>query len=296
MPIAGNITTKTVTGNYVDYAGNAIAGQLIFTVNERLRNAVANQILIPSSKYVTLDGTGSFSTTLITTNDPDFHDDFTYEVEEAFANGKTYTITLTEASPATQDISDLRPEDSGYELFFTPIAAGQWSQLVSLVDVEETYWGQSPNRVGRTVQDYDYLHAIYNSYAALAADNADYGALTVAPLRITVAELQALLDRLTALIAYNHAENATTLPATLKYLPAKYQTNAGLAAAFASYSQLQAIAQIALTGPEVGIIVNDSRRALGQLGTGSITHAAIAELDTRLDNYQFINDLMLMGV
>ena len=295
MPIAGNITTKTVTGEFVDYLGNPIAGQIIFTINDRLRNAVANQILIPSSKYVTLDNAGLFSVTLIATNDADFNDDFTYTVEEAFPFGKTYTITLTEASAGTQDISDLRPEDAGFAVFFTPIAAGQFNQLVSLLTVEETYWGSSPNRVARTNQSYEYLHAIYNSYSALSAANATYLALTSSPVKISTAELQSLLNRINALIAYTHAENAMTLSPVLKYLPSKYQTYAGLTSAFATYATLQAITEIPLTGSEVGIIVNDSRRALGQLLTGSITHVAISELDSRLDTYDHVSDLMLIG-
>lgn len=111
MAFAGNVTLVTVTGNYVDFQGNAIAGQVIFYVPKTLRNALADQILVPSSYAATLDANGSLSVVLPATDDLDFHETFEYRVTESFPGGRTYSIVLPSSSTAW-DLSDLAPVPS----------------------------------------------------------------------------------------------------------------------------------------------------------------------------------------
>jgi len=42
MTIDASVTQVTVTGNYVDYEGNAIAGQVQFRLGDMLRNSLAD--------------------------------------------------------------------------------------------------------------------------------------------------------------------------------------------------------------------------------------------------------------
>jgi hypothetical protein len=76
MAIPVNITTKTVTGKFVDLAtGNASVGSVTFTPSFAssvwLLDPAATTTIVPSPVTIQLDGTGAFSTTLMCTNDPD---------------------------------------------------------------------------------------------------------------------------------------------------------------------------------------------------------------------------------
>lgn len=106
MAIANNVTLTTVEGTFVDFRGQPIAGQVKFTLDAVLRNAIADQIIIPSTITVTLDATGSFSVQLPVTDDPDIAPQgFKYSLEESFAGGRTYDIGFSlndvTAVPAT---------------------------------------------------------------------------------------------------------------------------------------------------------------------------------------------------
>jgi hypothetical protein len=296
MPLPINITQKTITGEFVDYEGNPIEGQVKFTVNSRLRDALTDQILIPSVKTVTIDSTGHISTTLMVTDDPDFHLPFQYVVEESFTNGKTYNITIPTAGAATFDLSDLRPEDTSFETFFTPIAAGQWGVLEADVTAEEVYW-DAPNETAATTTSYRLLYAHYLTYDALAADHATYGALDgTPPLFWTNTEVTGAVNRVNAIIAYNNVFNQMTVPAEYPYLPAKYNSYTALAAAYATYAAVDATTSISLTANEVGSLMTDIRRALG-LTSGAITNQTLAELPTYIEEAdERLSPLLLMGV
>lgn len=186
MPIAGNITLKTVTGTYVDYQGTAIAGQMKFTMNSRLRNAIADQIVVPSTVTLTLDSNGSFSTTLPATNDPEFSETFTYTVEEAFAGGRTYNITLPESGAATLDMTDLAPTGTFPE-YFSYVSASTWTVLDADVQTLDL-------AVDQTNGGFNYFNPAYEqvktkTYSYINSTFADYAALTAGPLVISAADL-----------------------------------------------------------------------------------------------------------
>jgi hypothetical protein len=94
MPLASNVALTTITGQFVDYEGNAIAGQIKFTMSKVLRNSIADQIVVPSTATATLDGSGGFTVTLPATDDPELSEIFTYAVEESFVGGRSYNISL----------------------------------------------------------------------------------------------------------------------------------------------------------------------------------------------------------
>ena len=95
MAIAPNVALSRVTGQYVDFEGNAIAGQVKFTLDELQRNTFADQILVPSTASLTLDANGEFQVDLPSTAETALTPSgFTYAVEESFSNGASYTISL----------------------------------------------------------------------------------------------------------------------------------------------------------------------------------------------------------
>jgi hypothetical protein len=95
MAFAQNVTLAKVIGQYVDFEGNAIAGQITFTLDATQRNLAADQIVVPSTVSATIDTDGRFEVELPATDDTDLTPGgFTYEVEEVFTGGLSYTISL----------------------------------------------------------------------------------------------------------------------------------------------------------------------------------------------------------
>jgi hypothetical protein len=111
MPLPVNLTTITVTGTYLDIAGNPIAGQVKFTPRAVLKNVTSNIILINSTITVTLDANGAFSQALVATDDTDAAPlNFTYRVEEAFVGGRTFDMLLPSSTVGgTIDLADTAP-------------------------------------------------------------------------------------------------------------------------------------------------------------------------------------------
>jgi hypothetical protein len=139
VSLPANLTTITVTGTYIDIAGNPIAGQVKFTPRAVLKNVTSNIILINSTITVTLNAQGAFSQALVATDDTDAAPiNFTYRVEEAFIGGRTYDILLPSATVGgTIDLADVSPaaENDGTSTLFVTVA--EYDALEARVDVVE---------------------------------------------------------------------------------------------------------------------------------------------------------------
>lgn len=192
MALAVNVSLVTVTGEYVDYQGNPIAGQILFRVPSVLRNAAADQILIPSTLYVDLDANGQFSATLPATDDVDFHESFLYTITEGFSGGRTWQTALP-ASPSTVDISDLVPPYTGAT--FVSLASGaMYVALESRVTAQEALIDATPPDTGVILTlEYGSLLVGYTDYADVAASVADYDALAGDAILATSAAISAFL-------------------------------------------------------------------------------------------------------
>jgi hypothetical protein len=139
VPLTPNLSTVTLGGQYVDVAGNPIAGQVKFTPRAVLVDGVADQIIMPRTVTVDLDATGTFTVVLPATNDASLSPvNFTYRVEEAFTGGRTYDIQLA-ASPANQNLADKVPVvlSTGDEVS-TYVLLAVFNALVVRVDTIET--------------------------------------------------------------------------------------------------------------------------------------------------------------
>lgn len=135
MALPGNVSQRTVTGTYVDFEGNPIAGQVRFTLPSTLTDAGANTFIVKSSETATLDNTGSFSIQIPVTNDVDLTPyDYEYTVQELFPNGRTYTISLPAGSPI--DISDLAPSQT-FTQYYSLANSFLWNLVEDRFDIQE---------------------------------------------------------------------------------------------------------------------------------------------------------------
>lgn len=109
MPLPSNLGTCIVGGQYVDFQGNAIAGQVKFTPRNATLSSSQDLVIIPRVISVDLDSNGAFTVTLPATDDPDVSPtNFTYQVEEAFSGGRTYDIAIP-TGQATINLADVVP-------------------------------------------------------------------------------------------------------------------------------------------------------------------------------------------
>ena len=177
MALGAAITTVALAGNYVDYTGAAISGQVKFTLSDLLQNGTDNQMIVPSTKSVTLDSNGSFSTTLPATNDPDLVPiPYTITVEEAFPKGRTYTISLPYTTSGTLNLADISPAITA-DTYVGLVSDSLWNVLTANIDVLD---GQIDQALSSYVFSgkYRYFELGNATYTALNARAATYTALT----------------------------------------------------------------------------------------------------------------------
>ena len=183
MPISNTVTQITVTGTYVDYAGVAVAGQIKFTSSVMLRNSLANQMVVPSTISVTLDSNGAFSVSLPSTNDTDLIPTFSYEVEEAFPNGRTYTITLPANTIGSLDLADISPVPSLSETYVGLVLQVPFDTLTADIDALDLRVNQSNNTIPQT--KYWAISGSYDTYTEVNNAFATYTLLNAGPYPVS---------------------------------------------------------------------------------------------------------------
>lgn len=97
MPVPPSVTTRVVRGTYVSSAGAVQRGTITFRVDQSLIATVESWGVIPTPTVVPLDSSGTFSVSLMASDDIDlFPSGFRYNVQERFQNGyiRTYSIEL----------------------------------------------------------------------------------------------------------------------------------------------------------------------------------------------------------
>jgi hypothetical protein len=300
MALPINITTIVVTGTYLDFSGNPIAGQVKFYTSQVLIDAAADRIIIPSTITGNLDSNGSFSVTLPTTNDVDVSPlNYTYTYEEAFPGGSTYTLSLPSSLGASVDIADIRETATLTPTFVQPVSANVWNLLPPRVTQEESDLTAS----GLTMLDqYQYLGILYDDNDALEAAYASYNALDAATIRLTSTRFATVLDRITDLQDYTadtyelrDTTNAGIVTGnTNSHLSLKIGSYTALSSAYATYDALTNATQT-FSYSQVGSIVADLAKVMS--GASGISNAYLsAYADTIRDEANRVNRLMLIGV
>lgn len=190
MAIDVSVTQVTVTGNYVDFLGQPIAGQIQFTLSEMLRNSLANQMVVPSTIFVTLDANGSFSTSLPATNDADLIPVFSYTVEEAFPDGRTYTITLPAATAGSLNLADISPVPVLSETFVGLTTEVPFAQLEADIAALDALVNQSTNEFN-LAGTYGFFPHAFATYTETNAAFATYTLMNAGPYPVSGADLVA---------------------------------------------------------------------------------------------------------
>lgn len=197
----------TVTGEYVDYRGNAIAGQVIFTLPKTLRNELADQIMVPSSFAATLNAFGQFSIVLPASDDPQFNESFIYTITEAFAGGRTWQATLPEAQTNVK-MADLVPAYTGGA--FSELASYQaYVYEEQAVTTQEGFISYSPAGVVLS-SSYGNVAFVFPTYASVLADRASYATLASTPVVAETSDILPLDDIRVNLVTNPSFETGTT--------------------------------------------------------------------------------------
>ena len=188
MALAASLTTVTITGNYVNYEGAAIAGQVRFTLGEVLRNGTDDQMVAPSSIVVPLNA-GAFSVSLPATNDPDVvPNPFVYTVEESFAGGRTYTISVPYTTAGSLDLADLSPTPTLSENFVQAIDETSFANLETNITALDVLINQTTDKILASGK-YWYIGSTYATYTALDTAFATYTALTAGTYSLDGADI-----------------------------------------------------------------------------------------------------------
>jgi hypothetical protein len=275
MALPNNVTTITVTGQYIDFAGSAIAGQVKFTNPQFLVNSAADRMIVPTTITATLDNTGAFSVTIPITNDVDLSPlNFTYTYEEAFVGGSTFTISLPANLGGSVDISDLRPQVT-VESYFQPASFNLFPNLEARVTQEEEDLNEDPKLLAEPI--YKNLLLFLDTYADLATEFGTYSELDGTDLNpelnFTEVRIQQLIDRISDLYDYTASNlelrdttnTGQVARDTYGALAVKRGTYTGLSSTYATYGgsstpQTWNYAQI-------GTLINNIRFALTNTGT-----------------------------
>lgn len=178
MTLGASVTTVSLAGSFVDYTGTPISGQVKFTLNTFLQNGTDNKMIVPSTKSVTLDANGSFTTTLPATNDPDLVPiPYTISVEEAFPKGRTYSISLPVNSVGTLNLADISPAITAPDTYVGLVAESLWDVLTANIDTLDAQIDQGDGEYVFSGK-YRYFEQGNVSYTALNARAATYTLLT----------------------------------------------------------------------------------------------------------------------
>lgn len=178
MALGASVSQVSLAGSYVDYTGSPISGQVKFTLNTFLQDGTDNQMIVPSTKSVTLDSNGSFTTTLPATDDPDLVPiPYTITVEEAFPKGRTYTISLPYTTAGTLNLADISPAIAAPDTYVGLVSDSLWNVLTANIDVLDGQIDQNDQEYIFSGK-YRYLELGNASYTALNARAATYTLLT----------------------------------------------------------------------------------------------------------------------
>lgn len=180
MALPSNVTLITLSGTYVDFAGNPIAGSVHFTSSQTLRDMLADVIIVQSTTIATLNTSGSFSITLPATNDPDLSSVFTYFVEESFTGGRSYSVSLVESNPTTT-MPAIAPSYVISPIYYSFVSQSSWVDLDALVQDMDAKVDQTAQGFLTPVPytTYATLTAAFATYAAIASHYSTYASIAI---------------------------------------------------------------------------------------------------------------------
>lgn len=270
MALPANITLITLTGQYLDFQGEAIDGQVKIYPSQVLIDSAADRIIIPT--VITTDlVNGSFSVAVPITNDADVSpQNFTYLYEESFEGGRTYRISLPSSLGSSVDISDLRTDDSIVE-YIQPIAYQVWPPVQARTVAQETYYTgvTLPVTTLPIPPTYEWLYLYFDTYASLASAWGTYANAAPTSLSLSNARIQLIYDRMTRLNNYTatstdlrETTNGGSVTVSGNYaVTAKWGTYANVANEYANYNNITG-ASMSWTYAQIGTLIGQMGNAL----------------------------------
>ncbi|MEW2463124.1 polysaccharide deacetylase family protein [Microbacterium sp. NPDC047426] len=111
MPLPPGLSTVTVTGTYLHPNGTPYSGRIVFQPEPVTLTSAAHDTLIVGDAEVVLDNNGTFTVSLLATDDPDVTPvGWTYRVTERWydAPGRSYPLSLPAVTPSV-DLADVAP-------------------------------------------------------------------------------------------------------------------------------------------------------------------------------------------
>lgn len=108
MPVPGNLSTVTVTGVYADANGSPQTGTVTFVPTQWLRDTDSDTV-IPVLPYVASLTSGSFSASLVATDNEDIDQVWAYQIVERIDGAVNTFTTLLPASLVSVSTADLIP-------------------------------------------------------------------------------------------------------------------------------------------------------------------------------------------
>ncbi len=271
MALPVNITLITLTGQYLDFKGDPILGQVKIYPSQVLIDAAADRIIIPT--VITEDlVNGSFSFTVPITNDPDVSPlNYNYLFEESFEGGRTYLIQLPSSLGASVDISDLRTDQNVIE-YIQPVAYQVWPPIRTRTEDQEDYYSQATVPTTSTLPipgTYQWLYLYFDTYASMASTWATYASAVNPNIFLTNARIQQIYDRMNRL--NNYTATNTDLRETTNLgvvtrtgynsVAAKWGTYSAVAIEYPTYAALAA-ASFTWTYAQVGALVGNIGNSL----------------------------------
>jgi hypothetical protein len=211
MALGASLSTVTITGTYINYTGDAIEGQIRFQTSEVLRNGTDDQMVAPSVVVVPLIA-GAFSVTLPATNDPDVvPNPYTYAVEESFAGGRSYTISIPFNTVGSLDLADISPTPSLSETYVQLIDETTYAAFEATLATLDTNINQTTNKILASGK-YWYIPSDFATYTALDTAFATYTALTAGVYNLDGTDISAFVStaQASASAASASATTATT--------------------------------------------------------------------------------------
>jgi hypothetical protein len=219
MAIGPSVTQITINGNYCDFEGNPIAGQVRFTLGDVISNGTDDQMVAPSSIVVPLSS-GAFSVNLPATNDPDLSPvPFTYTVEESFPGGRTYTISVPYTTVGSLDLADLSPTPTLSTTYVQMVDQTTWNTLEDNIDALDLVINQTTDKILASGK-YWYIPSTYATYSSLASAFATYTALAAGTYSLDGADIASFVTSAEAYEAQALASaNQATANATATISP-----------------------------------------------------------------------------
>ena len=135
---------------------------------------------------------------------------FLYQVEESFAGGRSYTISIPYTSAGALDLADISPNPVIDTTYVQLIDQTTWNSLEANIDTLDTQINQTTDKILATGK-YWYIPSQFATYTALDTAFATYTALTAGSYELDGADIATFTSSAQAYASTASASATTAL-------------------------------------------------------------------------------------